>query len=267
MAGYRDRLFFDIETSPCVGYFWKPGYKLSISYENIIQESAIICICYKWEGDDKVHRLTWRNGCDKAMLERFVKVADSAVEIIAHNGDKFDLPWIRTRCVHHRIPMFPEYSTVDTLKKSRGQFRFNSNRLDYIASYLGFGGKKDTGGFGLWKDVMSGDRSALSTMVDYCEHDVRLLEKVYAEVEGYFRHKTHMGVQHGGYRHHCPRCGAEHTMKNGGHRVTAAGTIRQRMICVPCGKTWQMSEREYAASVYREHKDKELSEMAKGKKK
>ena len=38
------RLFFDIETSPNIGYFWRAGYKLNIGADNIIEERKIICI-------------------------------------------------------------------------------------------------------------------------------------------------------------------------------------------------------------------------------
>jgi hypothetical protein len=55
----KKRLFFDIETSPNIGFFWQSGYKLNISYNNIITERAIICICYKWEGDEKLYSLNW----------------------------------------------------------------------------------------------------------------------------------------------------------------------------------------------------------------
>jgi hypothetical protein len=60
------RLFFDIETSPNVGFFWTAGYKQNISHDNIIKERAIICICYKWAGEDKIYSLTWdKNQNDK----------------------------------------------------------------------------------------------------------------------------------------------------------------------------------------------------------
>ena len=112
------RLFFDIETSPNVGFFWQSGYKLNISTDSIIKERAIICICYKWENEDFSHYLTWdSNQDDKLMLEKFIQVANQADELVGHNGDKFDLAWIRTRCLYHNIPMFPTYVTIDTLKQ------------------------------------------------------------------------------------------------------------------------------------------------------
>ena len=115
----KKRLFFDIETSPNVGFFWSAGYKLNVPYSNIIKERAIICICYKWEGEDKVYSLQWdKDQNDKAMLEQFILVANEAHELVGHNGDRYDLPWIRTRCLFHGIPCFPNYTTIDTLKQA-----------------------------------------------------------------------------------------------------------------------------------------------------
>jgi uncharacterized protein YprB with RNaseH-like and TPR domain len=161
------RLFFDIETAPNIGLFWEAGYKKTISPDNIIKERAIICICYKWEHEDEVHSLTWdKNQNDKKMLEQFVKVANEADELVGHNGDRFDLPWIRTRCLLHNIPMFPNYTTVDTLKVSRSKFKFNSNKLDYIAQVLGIGKKIHTG-FDLWKKiVLDKDKEAKTAIVN-----------------------------------------------------------------------------------------------------
>ena len=123
------RLFFDIETSPNIGLFWTAGYKQNISHDNIIKERAIICICYKWADDEKIYSLTWdANQDDKKMLEQFVQIANEADELVGHNGDKYDLAWIKTRCLYHNIPMFPNYVTIDTLKQARSKFKFNSNK-------------------------------------------------------------------------------------------------------------------------------------------
>jgi DNA polymerase elongation subunit (family B) len=161
------KLFFDIETSPNVGFFWSSGYKKNISPESIIKERAIICICYKWINENKVYSLHWdENQDDKKLLEQFIEVANEADELIGHNGDKFDLPWIRTRCLYHKIPVFPTYTTLDTLSYARSKFKFNSNKLDYIAKFLNVGQKISTG-YELWeKIVLNKDKEALQRMVE-----------------------------------------------------------------------------------------------------
>lgn len=239
----RRRLFFDIETSPNIGLFWQAGYKQRIDYENIITERSVICICYKWEDEKEVHWLTWdKKRNDKVMLQKFIAVANVSDELVAHNGDKFDLPWIRTRCLLHGIEMFPNYTTIDTLKIARQRFRFNSNRLNYIAQYLGIGSKIKTE-FNLWKDVLlNNDRNALGRMVKYCQEDVRLLERVYGKLKDHYPHKTHYGVIFGQDRGSCPECGSEDIIKHK-KRVSAGGRVSIQYKCKTCNKIHSKTER------------------------
>jgi DNA polymerase elongation subunit (family B) len=232
----RKRLFFDIETSPNIGLFWEAGYKKNIDYSNIIKERAIICICYKWEDSKEVGFLTWDSKqCDKKMLQKFIEICNQADELIGHNGDKFDLAWIRTRCLFHRISMFPVYTTIDTLKLSRSKFKFNSNKLDYIAKYLGMGEKIKTE-FGLWKDiVLNKDKEAMSKMIKYCQQDVKLLEKVYKELSTHIFAKTHYGVIFGEDRGSCPECGSDDIIRMC-NRVSVSGVKKIQFQCKTCHK-------------------------------
>ena len=232
----RKRLFFDIETSPNIGLFWEAGYKKNIDSSNIIKERAIICICYKWEDQKEVHSLNWdHKQNDKRMLEAFIKVINQSDEAIGHNGDKFDLAWIRTRCLFHGIDMFPRYTTIDTLKIARQKFRFNSNKLNYIADFLGFGQKIKTE-FGLWKRIMF-DKcpTAMADMIKYCKKDVILLEKVYTELAKHIESRTHYGVVFGQDRGSCKECGSDELIKQR-KNVLASGLIKITYKCKTCGK-------------------------------
>lgn len=181
----KKRLFFDIEVSPDIVLSWGVGNKINISHDSIIQERAIICICWKWEGEDKVYSLKWNKGDDKEMLQKFAKIADSADELIAQNGDNFDIKWLRTRCLYHKIPISPKFNSIDTLKMARANFRFNANRLDYMGKFLGFGGKIKTE-YDMWKKILlDNDTNSMSLMVEYCKEDVLLLEKVYNRLQEY----------------------------------------------------------------------------------
>ena len=232
----RRRLYFDIEVSANIGLFWQSGYKLQIGTENIIKERAVICICYKWEEDKDVHYLQWdKKQCDKKLLQDFIAVANTADELVGHNGDKFDLSWIRTRCLFHNIQMFPTYNTIDTLKVARSKFRFNSNRLDYIGKFLGLGKKNHTN-FDLWKDIMlKNDKTAMNTMIDYCIQDVVLLEKVHKALNNHIPAKTHYGVIFGQDKGTCPECGSDDLVINQ-RRTTATGVKKIQYICKTCFK-------------------------------
>jgi DNA polymerase elongation subunit (family B) len=231
----RKRLFFDIETSPNIGFFWQAGYDLKVTHECIIEERAIICICWKWEGQKRVYSLTWdweKPEPDKKMLKEFIPELLKADEAVGHNGDHFDIPWLRTRCILYNIPLPPNITTIDTLKSARSKFRFNSNKLDYIGKYLGLGGKAEKGGFQTWIDVvLDNDQTALKRMVRYCKRDVELLEKIFNKMNPYIPAKTHIGS----YVKDCPDCGS-HNTKIHETKVSASGYKRQQRVCKDCGK-------------------------------
>lgn len=240
------RLFADIETSPNVGFFWEPGHQISISYDNIIRERAVICIGYKWEGESQVHTLTWdARQNDKAMLREFAKVIAEADEVIAHNGDRFDWKWLRTRCLKHGLPLFREVKTVDTLKIAWSKFRFNSSRLDYLAKFLGIPGKPATG-FGLWKRVIAKDAAALKQMVSYCAGDVLMVEAVYKKLVPAAKPATHLGVFQGKPVWSCPRCGSTNVRKSK-TRVSPSGALQHQMRCNDCGEYYTISNTAFRA--------------------
>jgi len=235
------RMFFDIETSYNIGKFWRAGYGLNINPGDIIREKAVICISWKWENEDKVSHLNWdKDQCDKKMLKEFSKILATADEVIAHNGDRFDIKWLRTRCLIHRIP-FPTYvKSLDTLRKVKSMFNFNSNKLDYIAQVLGFGNKIPTG-IQLWdRIILDKDPKAMEKMLEYCDHDVVLLEDVYQTIQSYIKPETHVGRHLGHDKASCPTCGNEHT-KHIKNTFTAAGTIKRHMGCDSCGSDYVIS--------------------------
>lgn len=181
----KRRLFFDLEVSANIVFSWRIGRDIDLSPDNIIQERAIICACYKWEGEDKVHSLKWEKGCDKDLLIRFSKIVDSADEIIGQNSDRFDIKWLRARCIYHGIPISPKFNSIDTLKMARAGFNFNSNKLDYMGQFLGVGKKIHTE-YDLWKKIMMNNcTDSMKKMVTYCQQDVLLLEKVYNKLQPY----------------------------------------------------------------------------------
>jgi len=239
------RLFFDIETSPIVAYTWRVGWKLNIGTDNIIQDWKIICISYGWEDEDKVHTLTWdKNQCDKQMLIDFIKIANTADELVAHNGDRFDIKKIRTKCIFHRIPMFPNYRTLDTLKKAKSGFVFNSNRLDYIAKYLGVGAKLEHEGFNMWVKCMQGDKEALADMVKYCEMDIVVLQDVFLVMQSYIKQNQHVGTLNMGRKCDCPSCGSSEVtyLKL---NVTSLGTPKRQFECDVCSHAYEISNSAY----------------------
>jgi DNA polymerase III epsilon subunit-like protein len=236
------RLFYDIEVSPGVYWAWRPGYNINLSYKNQLKEAAVICISFMWEGETKVHHLSWdKNQCDKKMLHSFIKVLESADEICGHNSDSFDLKWIRTRAIKHGLPMSPDFVAYDTWKEAKKLFRFDSASLDYITKYLGVSQKKDTGGAGLWVDVVfNKDKKALKKMISYCDGDVIAQSEVFAKMKPYLKSKQN----YADYISDCPECGSENTTVSK-RRSTAAGHKKIQFQCADCGRYHTVAASRY----------------------
>lgn len=240
-------LIYDIETSPNIGWFWKSGFKQQIGTNQIIKERAIICVSYRWKGEETVYSLTWdKNQCDKFLIQQFIQVLNEADLICAHNGDNFDIKWLRTRALIHGLhkTMLPNYKQFDTLKVAKSKLYLNSNRLDYISKILGFEGKIQTTP-DLWnKVVILNDREALKEMVKYCDEDVRQLEKVYNELQYLDNPKYHVGVQNGETKQTSPITGT-YNIEHVKTVTTNSGTKKHIMKDLDTDRLFEMSNTNY----------------------
>jgi|TARA_R110000823_G_scaffold313799_1_gene441835 predicted PolB exonuclease-like 3'-5' exonuclease len=242
-------LIYDIETSPNIGWFWRAGYKLNVSPEQIIKERGIICISYKWLGQKQVYNLSWDNEQDdKFLTEQFIEILNEADLIVAHNGDNFDLKWIKTRAIKHGLNMLVNYPQFDTLKVAKKKFNFNSNRLDYITKFLGFEGKIKTD-ISLWTDIMLKKCPiAMEKMLTYCDEDVRQLEKVYNILSGWENPMFHLGVLQGKIKQTSPISGSKN-LELVKDVSTNRGTLKRIVKDLDTGRLFEMSNTNYLKYV------------------
>lgn len=241
------RLFWDIEVTPNIGLYWRPGFQVDVNYDGIIKERKIICIGYSWEGEKKAHVLRWdSNQDDRQMLKEFLEIANQADELVAHYGDMFDVKWFRTRCLILGFDPIPAWKTVDTKAWASKYYYFNSNKLDYLSKVLGYGGKLKTD-FDLWKDILLKNcKKALNKMCTYCAVDVLKLKKVFYRLEGCVKPKTHAGVFAGEEKWTSPFNGSRNVEKSK-TCVTANGTIQHRMLCRDSRKYYIITQTAYEA--------------------
>jgi len=238
-------LFYDIETSYNIVKSWRVGYNMTIQPGDIIKERKIICVSYKWLGEDVVYNWHWDHIQDDfELLVNLIEVLNQADLIVAHNGDGYDLPWIRTRALQHGIPMRPNYKQFDTLKVARRKFNFNSNKLDYISEYLGFGNKIKTD-MSLWDDIiLRHSDEALLQMIEYCNKDVVLLEKVYNKLVFHEGPMYHLGVLNGGLKTSSPySTGGEIQFSH--TTTTPTGAIKRVMKDLSTGQLFEWSDATY----------------------
>lgn len=231
-------LYWDIETSPNVVYTWGAGYEENVI--KVIRPWFIISAAWRWEGEPQkdthcviVTPEEAKESDDRRVVEVIRDLLDEADIVVAHNGDRFDKKKLNARLVKHGLTPPQPPRPIDTLKVARGNFTFNSNRLDALGQYLGVGGKVKHEGFALWEKCMAGDPKALKQMAKYNIRDITLLRDVYMKLRPWMGSHPNLALY--GNPSCCPKCQAPSTaLQSRGYKYTNL-TKKQTWFCTKCG--------------------------------
>ena len=222
-----------METSPLISYTWGV-YETNVI--EVIQSWYILSFSYKFLGE-KTHWVGLPdyigykpNTCDtKPFIKKLWDLVDEADIIVAQNGDRFDIPRMKTRFIHYNLPPTSSFKTVDTLKVAK-TFGFPSNKLDNLGHVLGEGRKVNHTGFSIWKGCMAGKKASWDVMRKYNIQDVDLLERLYLRFRPWIKNHPSLAVYIDGRV--CPRCGSGNVVKCG--IETNQKAYYQRFRCKDC---------------------------------
>lgn len=205
-------LILDVETAPIQCFVWST-WKQNINSEQIIRDWSILTWSVKWLNDNEVFYGAVTpdeaiKGQDKRIMKELWAFVEEADVIVAHNGINFDFKRMNTRFILNDIKPPLSYQVIDTLQLSKKKFAFTYNKLDFIASILGFGEKLKTN-FDLWKLVVRGEQDAIDEMVAYNKRDVTLLEEVYHVLGVWMPSHPNLGLNIEDNHTMCPFCTSE----------------------------------------------------------
>ena len=239
-------LFIDIETAPLIIAAWQLWEANAVWVE---RDTYILSFSAKWADEKKVRTFSlpdfpaYRKDPhnDRDLVGRLFSFLDEADIVVAHNGDRFDIPKINARFAIHGLRPPSPYKSFDTLKLAR-KFKFDSSKLDNLGRYLGCGRKVVTTGADLWRRCTSDkyDRKAWKRMVRYNEMDVRLLERVYLKLRPWST--THPNMAALTEKPCCPVCQSNHIQRRGFNLARTKKT--PRFNCTSCGNWFSRSQRE-----------------------
>ena len=230
-------LIADIETAPNLAFVWGL-WQQNVSISQIQEAGYTMCFAARWLGEkdiifDSVHK----SGM-KRMLKRIHKLLSDADVVITYNGDKFDLPTLNKEFIQAEMAPPAPYKSVDLYRTAKNQFRFPSNKMDYLGRALNLGEKIKHTGMDLWIQCMAGSDEAWELMEKYNKQDVVLLEKIYERMRPWIR----MHPNHGTYDEPgvpvCPNCGHGHLQRRGFARTIVQTYARYQ--CLGCG-AWSRS--------------------------
>lgn len=231
-------LLYDIETAPMIGYLWSI-WEQTIGLNQIVKDWHLLSYSAKWLGDSQIMYADQRRSKDieddKKLLQDLRTLLDQADIVITQNGVKFDNKKVNARLINHGLQPPSSYKNIDTYRVARSKFGFTSNRLEYLAKYLGVKHKKLTkrkfSGFELWKACLAGDAAAWKEMERYNKRDVVVLEEVYKKLIPW-DNKINFGLYYQQPHTRC-QCGSTSFTRNG-FKYTTVGKY-QRYKCTECG--------------------------------
>jgi hypothetical protein len=237
-------LLIDIETAPNLVHVWGL-WQQNVGLPQIIDSGYVMCWAAKWLGESEIYYDDIQQSKPKTMLKGIHALLNQADAVIHYNGTKFDIPTLNKEFLLYGLPSPSPYKQIDLLKTARQQFRFPSNKLDYVAQALGVGSKTVNRGHQLWIDCMAKDPNAWGEMKAYNINDVIILEAVYGKLIPWIKNHPNQNLYSAGDQV-CPNCGGEHLQKRG-TSYGISGTY-QRYQCKDCG-TWSKSAKKNKESV------------------
>lgn len=223
-------LLLDIETAPNLAYVWGL-WNQNIGINQIENSGYVLCWAAKWLGSEKIYFDSVKKSDEKVMLGRIHKMVSEADALVHYNGKKFDLPTLNKEWVKHGFKPPAPAKHIDLLAVCKKQFRFASNKLDYVSQFLGLGEKVRHTGQELWTSCMRGEREAWKLMEEYNKQDIVLLESLYDRLLPWIADHPNHGARD--ETNCCPKCGSENVQQRG-YALTTVHKYR-RFQCQDCG--------------------------------
>ena len=161
---------------------------------------VVLCVC--WESSTqpgKVHTLRndvvaadeWKKGVrgnDKEIVKQVCTLIKAHDVLVAHNGTRYDIPFLRTRALRWGLRPLREMKVVDPLQIAWRKFRLRSNRLGSLSDHLGISDKKTPLDLSIWADAtLNGNKKAMDLIVEHCVADVKVLSGVLSHVKPFIR--------------------------------------------------------------------------------
>lgn len=229
-------LYLDIEVSPTVFAGWSL-FKPVFNIQNIIEHPRILGVAYMKEGWKRAKWVSEFSHPDgrTGMLQTIYDLVSEADVLVGYNSQRFDWTWLKSEFAVEGFAPPPEVRHVDLFKIVKQNFRFVSNKLDYVSMRLMNERKEDAGGMETWLGCMRGDRDAWALMGRYARRDVDLLPALYKKLLPWANTgQPNMATLAGVEGLACTACTSTNFTRRG-YYTTNAGRY-QRYQCSDCGR-------------------------------
>jgi DNA polymerase III epsilon subunit-like protein len=127
----------------------------------------------------------WQKGIrsdDSELTRDIIAALEPAHIIYAHNGARFDIPWLRSIALKYGLD-WREKKLIDPCAVAWRKYRIGRNSLSALADFLEVGEEKVHVPTDIWrKCLMDDDEEAWAFLQERCESDVRILNAVSGKI-------------------------------------------------------------------------------------
>lgn len=238
-------LELDIETAPNKVYAWGL-FKENIPIDRVIEPGYTMCFAAKFQDEDMTYFESLYQSEMRDMLEVAWELLDEADVVVHYNGKRFDIPTLNREFVKYGFVPPTNYHQIDLYQVVRSNFRFASNKMDFVCAQLGLQTKVQHKGMELWRDCMEGVEiewggnvpehidEAWKTMEAYNVGDIEMLNQLYTQLLPWIKHPNRALYMENNDEPVCPNCGSTHVQKRGIERPARVNAY-QRYKCMDCG--------------------------------
>lgn len=215
-------LSWDIEASSLVADF---GIVFCVGFKEVGTGKPEVMSLLDYEETDVIK-------AEKLLLKDVSKRLLESDVWLTHFGTWFDIPFVNTRLIYHRLPILPpNYAHIDTWKISRNRLKLQNNRLASIQNFLQLKDEKNAIKPLMWVRALGGHKPSMRYIVDHCRRDVLVLEEAYERIKPLVLDHPNRGLIDG--RGGCHVCSSKKIQKRGFH-ITRTRKY-QRYQCQDCG--------------------------------
>lgn len=240
----------DIETSPNLAHVWGL-WDQNVGLNQLLDSGQVICFAAKWYGKPRVEFYSDHHDGHEDMVAQAHRILDEADAVCHFNGARFDIPWLQREFVEAGLTPPSPFKQVDLLKTVKRQFRFPSNKLQYVSTKLGLPGKVQHSGHDLWVKCLAGDDKAWSLMRKYNKQDVVLTEALYDRLHPWITGLPNLSlfVDEGADSLSCPACGGSQVQRRGTATTQLGRYPRFQCQSPECGRWLRGKRAEFMADL------------------
>lgn len=254
--GVMKILMVDIETIPDKGYFWGI-WNENIGINQITDPGGLVCFASKWYGQDEIEFYSqWDDG-NLTMVTEAWRILNEADVVVHFYGRRFDIPHFNTAFLKLGFPPPSPFKQIDLKEAVGKQFKFTSNKLQFVSQVLGLEGKVEHEGFPLWDKLLNEVRrngekpytneieiDAKVRMEIYNKRDVFLLDEVYEALLPWIANHPHRHLYEDEDGRGCPTCGADvDFIQSVGYYYTKLSKFK-KYRCIVCDSWFRSNKRE-----------------------